>query len=169
MTVSSTPADGRLNPVVRALSFDTDSDEDDDDASPQQQMWVAEVHDQPHSSANQSTDEASVSDEEPPPSPNLINVADNEMVNLQMEAVENEREYILEALSPHVEPGEAVNRAFLSEPPPQAVSGIGIANAVDHRYRIMSNFYHGDPDAAYDNNFNPWEEVHLRINERKLN
>ena len=91
------------------------------------------------------------------------------MANLEMEAVENERDYILEALSQHVEPWKAVNRAFLRDPPAQALSGIGIANAVENRYRITSNFYHGDPDARYDNNFNPRDEVHLRINERKLN
>ena len=48
-----------------------------------------------------------------------------------------------------------MNRAFLSGPLAQALLGIGIANAVENRYRIMSNFYHGDPDATYDNNFNP--------------
>ena len=91
------------------------------------------------------------------------------MANLEMEAVDNECDYILEALLPHVGRGEGVNRAFLSDPPAQALSDIGITNAVENRYRIMSNFYHGDPDATYDNNFNPWDEVHLLINERNLN
>ena len=107
-----------------------------------------------------------------PVSPNLINAEDHEMANLQMEAVENERDFmldILEALSRHVEPGQAVYLSFLSVPPAQELSGIDIANVVENRYRIMTNFYHGDPDATYDNNFNPWDEVHLRINERKLN
>ena len=66
------------------------------------------------------------------------------MANLEMEAVENVRDFILEALSRHVEPGEAVHRAFLSVPPAQELSGIDIANAVENRYRIMTNFYHGD-------------------------
>ena len=86
-----------------------------------------------------------------------------------MEAVENERDFILETLSRHLEPGEAVHRAFLSVPPAQELPSIDIANVVENRYRIMSNFYHRNPDATYDNNFNPWDEVHLRINERKLN
>ena len=110
-----------------------------------------------------------INEEEPPVSPNLINAEDHEMANLEIEVVENVRDFILVALSRHVEPGEAVQRAFLSVPSAQELSGIDIANTVENRYRIMSNFYHGDPDATYDNNFNPWDEVHLRINERKLN
>ena len=162
----SARTDGRRNPAVRALLFDTNSEEGDgDDASQHQQMEVADVHNEPLSPDNQPTDEPS-DNEEPPVSPNLINAEDHEMANLEMEAVENERDFILETLSRHVEPGEAVHRAFLSVPPAHELSGIDIANAVKNRYRIMSNFYHGDPDATYDNNFNPWDEVHLRINER---
>ena len=147
--VGSARTDGRRNPAVRALSFDTDSEEDDDDdASQHQQMEVTDVHNEPLSPNNLPTDEPSDNEEEPPVSPNLLNAENHEMANLEMEAVENERDFILETLSRHVEPGEAVNRAFLSDPSAQALSGIEIANAVENRYRIMSNFYHGDPDAT---------------------
>ena len=91
-------------------------------------MWVADVDNEPLYTDNPPTEAVSVNEEEAPVSPNFINVEDHEMANLEMEAVENEYRYILEALSPYVEPKEAVNRAFLSNPPPQALAGI--TNAV---------------------------------------
>ena len=163
----SARTDRRRNPAVRELFFDTDSEEDDDDEGGQ--MEVVDVHNAPLSPVNQPTDEPSDNEEEPPVSPNLISAEDHEMANLEMEAVENERDFILETLSRHVEPEEAVHRAFLSVQRAQELSGTDIANAAENRYRVMSNFYHGDPDATYDNNLNPWDEVHLLINERKLN
>ena len=48
MGTGSARTDGRRNPAVRALSFDTDSEEDDDDdASQHQQIEVADVHNEP--------------------------------------------------------------------------------------------------------------------------
>ena len=80
----SARTDGRRNPAVRALSFDTDSDEDDDDndGSQYQQMWVAAVHNEPLLPDNQPTDEPSENEEEPPVSPNAINVEDHQMTKI---------------------------------------------------------------------------------------
>ena len=69
MGAGSARTDGRRNPVVRALSFDTDSEEedvDDDDASQHQQMEVADVHNEPLSPDSQLTDEPSDNEEEHP-------------------------------------------------------------------------------------------------------
>ena len=96
-------------PVTGGL-LDTDSEEDDDDhASQHQKMEVADVHNEPLFPDKQPTDEPPENEAELPVSPNLINAEDHEMANLEMEAVENERDFILETLSRHVEPGVAIH------------------------------------------------------------
>ena len=93
----SARTDGRQNPVVRALSFDTDSeddDDDDDDSSQHQQMEVADVHNKPLSPDNQVTDEPSNNEEEPPVSPNPIDVEDHEMAHLHTYSPNNSKHFL---------------------------------------------------------------------------